>query len=83
MKDFQKIQETIKGNLSDYFSVEFLNRIDTTIVFHPLDKKAISKIVDLDLLELKQRIKQSKNMNLVYNNDIVNHIAKEVYNPEF
>jgi ATP-dependent Clp protease ATP-binding subunit ClpC len=22
-------------------------------------------------------------MNLVYNNDIVNHIAKEVYNPEF
>lgn len=83
LEDFKKVEDSIKWTLTDYFSPEFLNRIDKTIVFTPLDKKSISKIVDLNLNELKERIKKSKNIDLIYDKKIINYIAKEVYNPEF
>lgn len=83
LKDFQKIEESIKTHLWDYFSPEFLNRIDKTIVFKPLDKKSISKIVELHLEDLTQRIKKAKNITLNFDKKIINHIAREVFNPEF
>ena len=82
-KDYDKIKENIKSNLTDYFSPEFLNRIDKTIVFSPLDKKSISKIVELNMDDLADRIKKSKNINLLYDKKVINHISREVYNPEF
>lgn len=82
-KDFKKVEENVKATLTDYFSPEFLNRIDKTIVFNPLDKKAISKIVDLHLIELKNRIKKSKNIDFIYDKKIIDHITKTIYNPEF
>lgn len=82
-KDFSKVEESIKGNLWDYFSPEFLNRIDKIIVFKPLDKKSISKIVEINLEDLAHRIKTIKNISLKYDKKVVNHIAKSVYNPEY
>jgi ATP-dependent Clp protease ATP-binding subunit ClpA len=69
--------------LQDYFSPEFLNRIDKVIVFSPLDKKSISKIVEIHLEDLNNRIKKSKDIELKYDKKIINFIAKEVYNPEY
>lgn len=83
IKDFKKVEENIKDNLQDYFSPEFLNRIDKVIVFAPLDKKSISKIVELNLEDLSKRIKKTKNIELKYDSKIINHIAKAVYNPEY
>ncbi|MGE4443627.1 MAG: ATP-dependent Clp protease ATP-binding subunit [Candidatus Altimarinota bacterium] len=82
-KDFSKVEESIKGNLGDYFSPEFLNRIDKIIVFKPLDKKSISKIVEINLEDLANRIKTIKNIDLKYDKKVINHIAKSVYNPEY
>ncbi len=82
-KDFSKVEENIKGNLWDYFSPEFLNRIDKIIVFKPLDKKSISKIVELNIEDLSKRIFSSKNITLKYDKKVINHIAKEVFNPEY
>ncbi|MDD5770274.1 MAG: ATP-dependent Clp protease ATP-binding subunit [Candidatus Gracilibacteria bacterium] len=83
IEEFKKVEENIKANLTDYFSKEFLNRIDKIIVFGPLDKKSISKIVEINLEELKQRIKKAKNIDLAYDKKVINFIAKEVYNPEY
>ncbi len=83
IKDFKKVEENIKDNLQDYFSPEFLNRIDKIIVFSPLDKKSISKIVEIHLEDLNNRIKKSKNIKLKYDKKIISFIAKEVYNPEY
>ncbi|MEA3387198.1 MAG: AAA family ATPase [Patescibacteria group bacterium] len=48
-EDFEKAAQNIKDNLTDYFSPEFINRIDKIIVFNPLDKKSIKKIVEIQL----------------------------------
>ncbi len=82
MQDFEKAREKIIWNLSEYFPTEFINRIDKIVVFNPLDKDKIKKIVKLQLDELANRLK-TKNIDLVYNLKIINNITKKVYNPEF
>lgn len=82
-KDFSKVEESIKWNLGDYFSPEFLNRIDKIIVFKPLAQKSISKIVEINLEDLAKRVKNIKNITLAYDKKVINHIAKQVYNPEY
>ena len=82
MKDYSKAKENIKNSLTDYFSPEFVNRIDKVVVFNPLDKKDIKKIVELRFKDLQKRLKD-KNIELNYNSKVINFITKEVYNPEF
>ena len=82
MIDYERASKNIKDNLTDYFSPEFINRIDKIIVFNPLDKNMIKKIVKLQLNSLEDKLK-SKNISLTYNYKVLNHITKTVYNPEF
>ncbi len=55
-KRFDKMQETIKDELAKVFNPEFLNRLDDTIVFHPLDKDHIAQIVTIMLRETQRRL---------------------------
>jgi len=43
------------------FTPEFMNRIDKTVVFHPLGKEELRKILDLELSILQQRVFNSPN----------------------
>ncbi len=82
MDSFDQAKENIKNNLTDYFAPEFVNRIDKIIVFNPLNKKDIKKIVKLHLKKIANRLAE-KDITLDYDTKVINHIAKEVYNPEF
>ena len=82
LEDYEKARERIQDSLTDYFSPEFVNRIDKVIVFNPLDKAAIKKIVKLKLEKLAERLAW-KDMELEYESKVITAIAKEVYNPEF
>ena len=82
MKDFTRAKENIIWNLSNFFSPEFINRIDKITVFAPLDKISIKKIVKLQLENLEKRL-DTKEITLKYDNKVLNTITKEVYNPEF
>ncbi|MFY0715204.1 ATP-dependent Clp protease ATP-binding subunit [Seonamhaeicola sp. NFXS20] len=59
----QKAQEdanarsVIENALKKSFAPEFLNRIDDVIVFNPLEKEDINKIIDIELEKLLARIK--------------------------
>lgn len=82
INDYNKAAETIKTNLSDYFSPEFINRIDKIIVFKPLDKNQIKKIVILWLKDLEERL-EKKGYKIQYDTKIINFITKTVYNPDY
>ncbi len=49
LKDYEKIRDRIVGSLDDYFALEFINRIDKIVVFSPLDKKSLAKIIKIQL----------------------------------
>jgi ATP-dependent Clp protease ATP-binding subunit ClpC len=53
---FDKMQERIKDEIQKVFNPEFLNRIDDTIVFHPLAKEHIAQIVTILVKEVQRRV---------------------------
>ena len=56
--DYEKMKERVEEGLKRTFRPEFLNRIDETIVFHPLTREHIQQIVDLMLQEVAQRMEE-------------------------
>lgn len=61
---------------------EFLNRIDETIMFTPLTKGDIRKIVEIQLSNLKRMLLE-KEIKLVVTEHAFDHIAEVGYNPQF
>lgn len=53
-----EIKDAVQQSLRAQFLPEFLNRIDDTIIFHPLDRQQIRKIVDLQLDNLADRLEK-------------------------
>ena len=53
-------EEQIKGILKQHFRPEFLNRLDDIILFQPLQKEQIFKIVDIMLEKLASRLKEKQ-----------------------
>jgi ATP-dependent Clp protease ATP-binding subunit ClpB len=61
---------------------EFINRIDDIIMFLPLTREDVEKIVVLQLDQLAERLKAS-DINFSYNKEAVNWIAQLGYDPQF
>lgn len=80
--DYSVIRDKVLKQLPDYFSPEFLNRIDKTIVFNPLDKKVLKNIVTLQLDDLLERL-ATLSIVASYDTKAVNLILKSTYNPEY
>ena len=73
-----KVQEALK----EYFSPEFLNRIDDIITFNKLSKENILSITDLMLKEFKEETK-SRNIKFNYTDNVIKFIAEKGYNDKF
>ena len=56
--------------------------IDKIIIFNPLDKNQIKKIITLWLKDLENRL-EKKWLKINYDNKVINFITKDVYNPDF
>ncbi|GMP83697.1 hypothetical protein CsSME_00037518 [Camellia sinensis var. sinensis] len=64
------------------FRPEFMNRIDEYIVFQPLDSKEISKIVEIQLNRVKDRLKQKK-IDLYYTKEAGELLVTLGFDPNF
>ncbi|MEC7247363.1 MAG: ATP-dependent Clp protease ATP-binding subunit, partial [Bacteroidota bacterium] len=48
----------IKDSLKKTFAPEFLNRIDDVVIFNPLSKEDLNKIILIEISDLEKRVKQ-------------------------
>jgi ATP-dependent Clp protease ATP-binding subunit ClpC len=56
--NYQRMKDKVMEELRKAFRPEFLNRIDEVIVFHPLNKEHLFKIIDLMLKQVENRLKE-------------------------
>lgn len=61
--DYEGMKAAVMEVVSGHFRPEFINRIDETIVFHPLGQEQIRSIVAIQLARLKDRL-QARDMQL-------------------
>jgi ATP-dependent Clp protease ATP-binding subunit ClpB len=76
----QEVRDAVKEALQARFLPEFLNRIDETIVFHPLDKKHIRKIVDIQVKRLVRQAEKA-GITLECSEAAIDEIARLGYDP--
>ena len=57
--DYSQMKERVMEQLKHTFKPEFMNRIDEIIVFQNLSEQELKEIVDLLLLDLKERVKEN------------------------
>ncbi len=73
-----KVNELLK----EHFRPEFLNRLDEIIVFNPLGKAEIKKIVDIQLEQLTERLKK-KGIKAHFDKSLKNYLAENGFDPEY
>ena len=78
----EELQDAMSAALKTKFLPEFLNRIDDTIVFHPLRREQIRSIVKLQLNRLEKQLEQSQ-IQMRVTEAAIDHIAEEGYDPAF
>ncbi|MFA5069857.1 MAG: ATP-dependent Clp protease ATP-binding subunit [Patescibacteria group bacterium] len=78
---YEAIKNQVLKDLRDKFRPEFLNRVDKIIVFKPLDEKAVEKIVERQIKELEERLKD-KNITFSLKNRARAILAKKAFSPD-
>jgi len=79
---FKRIREDVSGELKRTFNPEFLNRVDETVIFHPLEREHLLKIVDLQLAKLNDRVKEH-GLELVLADEVREWITEKGYEPAY
>ena len=79
---YEKMKERILSDLKQTFRPEFLNRVDDIIVFHPLNEEHISKIVEIMLEELNQRLAEY-DLKVEVSEEARAALVKEGFDPAF
>jgi ATP-dependent Clp protease ATP-binding subunit ClpB len=77
-----EMQAAVAESLKNKFLPEFLNRIDETILFEPLKREQIHKIVSLQLKRLEKQLAEA-HFKLSVSDRAVNAIASEGYDPVY
>jgi ATP-dependent Clp protease ATP-binding subunit ClpC len=84
--DIARQMESVKGRINDelkrVFRPEFLNRVDETIVFHPLSADEIKQVVTLMLDRVSKQVSQ-KGMDFEVTEKAKEVLAKEGYDPQY
>lgn len=78
---FDQTKEKIISSLKDIMRPELVNRIDKILVFKPLELQDMSKIAEIQLQEIKERMK-SRNINITWTKAALTRIAKKSFEPD-
>jgi ATP-dependent Clp protease ATP-binding subunit ClpB len=79
---YEEMRHRVMEIMRSSFRPEFLNRIDETIIFHPLQKQQLRLVVELQLNRLRQRL-ISKKMSLQLSESAIDFLAETGYDPVF
>jgi ATP-dependent Clp protease ATP-binding subunit ClpC len=79
---YDKMKEKVLEEMKKRFRPEFLNRIDEQIVFRPLSKEDLVKIVDLMILDVNSRLIE-KGLSIVASKKVKEFLVDKGYDPHF
>ena len=81
-QSFEAVREAVMGELKRTFRPEFLNRIDETIIFHPLNEENIAAIAEKLLDNTAKRL-EKLGVTMEVDGEAVKVVAKEGFDPVY
>lgn len=80
--DYFAMREAVLTVVGQHFRPEFINRIDETVVFHPLDEKQIKEIANLQINSLRARLAEH-DYRLEVSSDALLFLSEAGYDPVY
>jgi ATP-dependent Clp protease ATP-binding subunit ClpC len=80
--NFERMAEKVKEEMTRVFNPEFLNRLDDTIVFHPLGRDHIAQIVNILLKDVQKRLSEEE-LVLKLTDPATDFLAKHGYDEQY
>ncbi|MEX0869882.1 MAG: AAA family ATPase, partial [Candidatus Spechtbacterales bacterium] len=81
-KQEELMREKVTASLRENFKPEFLNRLDETIIFHPLSKEMLAQIVSIQLRNTTKRLKE-RDIKIRFGKGVKEFIVDKGYDPNF
>lgn len=81
MPDYQAIQEKIESAVKKHYKPEFINRLDGTVIFKPLDKVALKSVIKLEVDKVQSRLARQK-IFIVLSEKAGEFLVDKGYQPE-
>jgi ATP-dependent Clp protease ATP-binding subunit ClpB len=81
-RDEDQVRRGYMASLNEHFRPEFLNRVDEVVIFHPLDRDDLRKIVDIQVAHLTRRL-ADRGIALTMTEAAENYLALRGYDPVF
>ena len=78
----EKMEERINEEVKKTFNPEFINRLDETVIFNPLDRKEIIQIVDIEIEKILARVAE-RDIEVRLTQGAKSLIAEKGYNPTY
>ena len=79
-ENYEEIKHAVLGVVSQHFRPEFINRIDETVVFHPLRQDQIRGIASIQLAGLRGRLAE-RELSLDLGEDVLDHLSQAGFDP--
>lgn len=79
---YDEVRSLVMAELREHFRPEFLNRVDETVVFHPLETDQLAKIVEIQLERLRARLTERR-ISLSVTPEALRHLGERGYDPVF
>lgn len=80
--DYEVVREKLLQELKEYLRPELLNRLDDVVVFRPLTRKEVTKIVDIMVAEFNERI-STQNIHVEVDSKVKRLLLKEGFDQEY
>ncbi len=81
-ENYERMKNSVLGEMRRHFRPEFLNRVDEIIVFHALSEDDLKQIVDIQLVRLRGRLAE-RHIRIELSEAARSHIARVGYDPVY
>ncbi len=82
IRDKESLMRVIEPEIKAFFKPEFLNRLDDIIPFFPLTENEMESIVQIQLQQVKERMKE-KGIDLQFDLEVISQLAKAGFDPAY
>ena len=79
---YDEVRSLVMAELRQHFRPEFLNRVDETVVFHPLETEQLTKIVEIQLERLRARLAERR-ITLAVTPAALRYLGERGYDPVY
>jgi ATP-dependent Clp protease ATP-binding subunit ClpB len=80
--NYERMKAAVMEVVGTHFRPEFINRIDETVVFHPLDQGEIRRIADIQLNNLRQRL-AARDLGIQISDAALDLLAEAGFDPVY